>query len=256
MNGKKIILMGSMDYGVPIFGAIANAYDVVAVFTRAPKPAGRKNILTKTPVHVWAEERGIPVFTNINKIEEAERPDYIIVAFYGVILRDNVLNYAPCLCIHPSLLPKYRGPSPIREAIMNGDSESGVCVMKMAAEVDAGDIFMCEKFPIGENETTLDVRKRVSEITGPMVLKYLENPDAYPPAPQIGAPTFTKKITSESLIIDWKKTPLEIHNQIRAIGGRAVINGIDVRIIKTKIENGELRLFSRPGKIPCRGRTL
>jgi len=235
--------MGTPDFVVPIFDRIASAHEITAVWTRAPKPQGRKNILTKTPVHIWAESRGLPVFTDIKKIEESERPDFIIVAAYGVILKQNVLDFAPCLNVHYSLLPRYRGAHPVAAAIMNGDTESGVCLQKMVPELDAGDILMSEKFPIGENETTEELRIKASGIAGDMLMKFLENPVAYPPMPQVGTPTFATKAIGENTVIDWKKTPLEIHNQIRAIGGRTTINGIDVRILETKVEGGELKIL-------------
>jgi methionyl-tRNA formyltransferase len=238
--------MGTPDFVVPIFDRIASRHEIIAVFTRAPKPVGRKKIITKTPVHIWAESKGIPVFTNINKLtNHAPRipnPDYILVAAYGVILKREVLDFAPCLNIHPSMLPKYRGASPIVSAILSGDSETGVCLMNMAPEVDAGDILMRENFPIGENDSTADVERKVSDIAGDMTLRYLDAPEKFPPAPQVGEPTFTRKITSDDMIIDWKKTPREIHNQIRAIGGRTTVNGIDVKITRTKIEDGELKI--------------
>jgi methionyl-tRNA formyltransferase len=109
----KVVLMGTPGFVVPIFDKIASGHEVSAVFTRAPKPAGRKQIITKSPVHEWAESRGIPVHTSIREFDSpqspAPGPDFIIVAAYGVILRDNVLNAAPCINIHPSDLPKYRG---------------------------------------------------------------------------------------------------------------------------------------------------
>jgi methionyl-tRNA formyltransferase len=238
----KIILMGTPDFVVPIFDKIANAHEVIAVFTRAPKPVGRKQVITKTPVHRWAESRGIPVYTSIREFDELSIDNCqlsIIVAAYGVILKDNVLKYNP-INIHPSLLPKYRGAAPIVSAIMNGDTESGVCLMNMTAEVDAGDILMRDKFQIGANETTADVEKKVAAISGDMVLRYLENQSAYPAVPQTGDPTFTKKITAGDTVIDWKKTPAEIHNQIRAIGGRTTVNGIGVKILTTRIGDGKL----------------
>jgi methionyl-tRNA formyltransferase len=224
----KLILMGTPDFVVPIFDAAADAHEVIAVFTRAPKP-------DKTPVHLWAESRGLPVLTNIKEFDSVLRPDYILVAAYGVILKDNILNAAPCLNIHPSLLPRYRGPSPIVSAIMNGDSESGVCLMKMTAEVDAGDVLMREPFQIGENETAADIEKKVGGIAADMFLKYLAAPEIYPPVPQAGNPTFTKKITSADSVIDWSRSVAEIHNLVRAIGGRTIINGIDVKILKTNL---------------------
>ena len=119
----KLVLMGTNDFVVPMFDAILNAgHEIMAVFTRAPRPAGRKQILTPSPVNIWADAKNLPVYTNIRDYNFT--PDMIVVVSYGVILRDNVLNSAPCVNIHPSCLPKYRGPSPIRTAIFNGDTKS------------------------------------------------------------------------------------------------------------------------------------
>ena len=231
----KLILMGTPSFVVPIFDKVADAHEIAAVFTRAPKPVGRKKTLTRSPVHEWAAGRGIPVHTSIKEFDSAPAADYIIVAAYGVILRDNVLNAAPCINIHPSDLPKYRGASPITTSIYNGDTESAVCIMQVAAQVDAGDVFMREKFEIGENDTISDVEKRVGEISTEMLSEYLRDPAKYPPVPQTGTPTFTRKWTSDDEWIDWSRTPREIHNQVRSIGGRTKINGIDVKILETKL---------------------
>jgi len=260
---SKLILMGTPAFVVPIFEDLRKHHEIIAVFTRKPKPTGRKLVLTKTPVHEWAESHNIPVHTNIkdfDNIAGSNSPslatrnvrvdisavatagcpkggvvDYIIVAAYGVILKDNVLNAAPCVNVHPSDLPKYRGPTPISTAILNGDAESAICIMEMVNEVDAGAVYMREKFEIGENDTTDDIEKLVSRRAGPMLLEYLKAPDAHPPVPQTGTPTFTQKITTADTEIDWKKSPCEIHNQIRAIGGKTQINGIDCKIIKTHL---------------------
>jgi methionyl-tRNA formyltransferase len=153
-----------------------------------------------------------------------------------VILRDNVLTAAPAINIHPSLLPKYRGPAPMLTAILNGDFETGVCLMDMAPEVDAGDIHMVRRLEIGENNTVADLESRVSVLSADMLSEYLKNPDAYPPMPQVGEPTFTRKFNAADMEIDWNKTPLEIHNQVRSIGGRTKINGIDVKILETRLK--------------------
>ena len=239
----KLVLMGTNDFVVPIFDAVRRAgHEIIAVFTRAPKPTGRRQILTPSPVHVWADENKLPVFTNIRDYNFS--PDMVVVVSYGVILRDNVLNSAPCVNIHPSDLPKYRGPSPIRSAIYNGDKTSAVCLMQITAEMDAGDVYMRRAFDIGENDTNTDVEKIVSEIGADMLVKYLENPSAYNATPQIGEPTFTRKFTGADEIIDWSRGARAVHNQIRALGaGRTKINGTDVKILETHIdENGNLQI--------------
>jgi methionyl-tRNA formyltransferase len=242
----KLILMGTPDFVVPIFDAIAARHEIAAVFTRAPKPAGRKRIMTKTPVHIWAESRGIPVFTNINEftIHNSQFTiDYIVVAAYGVILKQNVLDFAPCVNIHPSLLPKYRGPTPVETAILNGETESGVCLMQMTAGVDAGDILMREKFPIGINDYAADVYRRVSEIAPKMVLEYLDAPEKYPPRPQVGEPTFTRKFTRDDRYITYDaEPPIKFHNIVRAIGGWSIIDGVEVKITRTEMKDDGARI--------------
>lgn len=238
----KIVLMGTNEFVVPMFDAVAQEHEIMAVFTRAPKPQGRKQILTKSPVHTWAESHGFPVFHKMSEYNFA--PDMVVVVSYGAILRDNVLNSAPCINIHPSNLPQYRGPSPIRTAIYNGDSSSAVCLMQITPELDAGDIYIRRAFDIGENDTNADVERRVSEIGADILTEYLKNPNAYVAVPQSGLPTFTRKFSGADETIDWARSPREIHNQIRALGaGRTTINGIDVKILETCVKNGKLDIL-------------
>ena len=240
----KLILMGTNSFVVPIFDALANKHDIIGVFTRAPKPMGRKHVLTKSPVHQWAEKRGLPVHTSIKEFDLiSEKPDMIVVISYGVILRDNVLNAAKCINIHPSSLPKYRGPSPIRTAILNGEKNMDVCLMDVVSEMDAGDVYMRKNIEIGENDTNETMEKKVSDTAIEMLDEYMVHPEDFPPIKQIGEVVLTRKFTGEDEIIDWKKTPRQIHKQIRALGcGRTKINGVDVKILATKIENNELRI--------------
>jgi methionyl-tRNA formyltransferase len=238
----RMILMGTPSFVIPIFDKLADSHEIEAVFTRAPKPAGRKKILTKSPVHEWAQMRGISVYTSIREFDKLSilgTRFSIIVAAYGVILRENVLNAAPCINIHPSDLPKYRGASPISTAIYNGETESAVCLMQVSPEVDAGDVFMRRKFAIRENESVRDIEKKIGSIGAEMILEYLSAPEKYPPQPQSGEPTFTRKWTSGDEWIDWSRSPEQIHNQIRALGaGRAIINNAEVKILETRLSRG------------------
>jgi methionyl-tRNA formyltransferase len=229
----KLVLMGTNEWVVPIFERAAAEHDVISVFTRAPKPAGRKMDLQKSPVHIWAENRGIPVRHNVKDYDL--QPDFVVVASFGVILRDNVLNSAPTINLHPSLLPKYRGPSPMLTAILNGDRETAVCLMDVVAAVDAGDIRMMRPIEIGINDTIRDLESRVSALSADMLSEYLRAPAAFPGHPQVGDPTLTRKFTSADLEIDWNKSAFEIHNQVRSIGGRTRIRNEDVKILETKL---------------------
>ncbi|MCR4917497.1 MAG: methionyl-tRNA formyltransferase [Alphaproteobacteria bacterium] len=239
----KVVLMGTPEFVVPIFESVSAKHDVLAVFTRGPKPVGRKHIMTKSPVHLWAENKGIPVFHKTSEYNFS--PDMVIVVAYGAILRENVLNSAPCINLHPSLLPLYRGPSPIKTAVLNGDTESGVCLMQITPDLDAGDIYMCRKFDIGIDDTNSDIESLVSKIGAEMLDDYMSDVHRYPPMPQRGNPTYTPKYTGNDEIIDWNKTPFEIHNLVRAFGaGRTKINGSDVKILKTKLDNDKLEIVT------------
>lgn len=239
----KLVLMGTPQFVVPIFDNILRSgHEILAVFTRAPKPVGRKQILTPSPVHDWAVRNNLPVYTNIGDYNFS--PDMVVVISYGVILRDNVLNSAPCVNIHPSDLPKYRGPSPIRTAIYNGDATSAVCLMKIIPQLDAGDVYLRHEFAIGPDDTNDVIEGRVSDIASEMLLEYLAAPEKFPPHAQSGDATYTHKWNGNDEIIDWSRTPREIHNQIRALGaGRTRINGVDVKILETKIVNDKLEIL-------------
>ena len=247
----KVVLMGTPDFVVPIFDAVAKKHEVLAVFTRAPKPVGRKHIITKSPVHIWAEGRGISVFHKTSEYNFS--PDMVVVVAYGALLWDNVLNSAPCVNLHPSLLPMYRGPSPIKTALFNGDKKSGVCLMQMTPELDAGDILMCREFDISIDDTNDILEERVSKIGTDMLIEYMENPGKYVATAQRENPTYTRKFVGADEVIDWNKPVADIHNQIRALGcGRTKINGMDVKILATRMdgENLEILEIQPAGKKP------
>ncbi len=248
----KLVLMGTNAFVVPMFERVACAgHEIMAVFTRAPRPVGRKQVLTPSPVHAWADARGIAVFHNPR--EYNFKPDMVVVVSYGAILRDNVLSSAPCINIHPSDLPRYRGPSPIRTAIYNGDTASAVCLMRITPELDAGDVYMRVPFDIHENDTNDVIEARVAEIGGDMLVEYLKNPAAFAPVPQSGVPTFTRKFTGADEIIDWSRGARRVHDQVRALGaGRTKINGVDVKILETRLrgENLEILRLQPAGKKP------
>lgn len=237
----KLVLMGTNDFVVPIFERLRAAHDILAVFTAAPAPMGRKRILTPSPVHAWAAAHDIAVHHSAREFNYT--PDFTVVVSYGEILRRNVLDAAPCINIHPSDLPKYRGPSPIRTAIYNGDNQSAVCLMAVTDELDAGDIFMRRPMGIRENENNTDIEAKVSAIGADMLGEFLQNPAAFPGQPQTGTPTFTRKFTGADEVIDWTRGAQAVHNQIRALGaGRTKIDGVDVKILETRMNGDKLEI--------------
>ncbi|HIQ50922.1 MAG TPA: methionyl-tRNA formyltransferase, partial [Nautiliaceae bacterium] len=140
----QIVFMGSPDYATKILDSLNSKYEIVAVYTQPDKPVGRKKTLTPTLVKEYAIKKNLRVYTSTNLKEDtlikSLKPDFIVVAAYGLILPKTILEVAPCINLHASLLPKYRGASPIQSAILNGDKYTGVTSMLMDEGLDTGDI--------------------------------------------------------------------------------------------------------------------
>ena len=173
----NIVFMGSPDYAVKILDNLNKHFNIVAVFTQPDKPVGRKKVLTPTPVKKYAIENNLEVFTPASlKNEDLTRfnPDFIVVAAYGLLLPKNVLNVAPCINLHASLLPKYRGASPIQSAILNGDKYTGVTSMLMDEGLDTGDILVWDYTEV-DNKTSVDLFDELADIAANQIIYTLKN---------------------------------------------------------------------------------
>ncbi len=226
----KIIFMGTPDFAVPCLQTLIDSdNDVVAVYTQPDKPVGRKMVLTPPPVKVCAVNNRIPVYqTNSLKSEEelekikSFNADVIVVVAYGKILSESVLNASRygCINVHASLLPKYRGAAPIQHAVLNGDKETGVTVMKMDSGVDTGDIMYTQKTQIGENETSAELFDRLAIMGSQALSEVMGNLEYYlnnrVPQPSSDC-AYAEKITKDFSPIDWSNSALQIHNQIRGL---------------------------------------
>lgn len=242
--------MGTPDFSVPALLNLINSYNVIAVYTKEPKPQGRKMILTKSPIHLTAEKFNIPVFTPKNfKNEETVNelknlhPDIIVVSAYGIILPQTVLDIPPlgCINIHASLLPNLRGANPIQRAILNGDSKTGITIMKMDAGMDTGDMLLKEEIKIDNNTTYGELEKQMSELGAKMILEYLETKDSITPQKQSDNFTLAPKLNKEEAKINWKNSAQEIHNLVRALmpTPKAYFNhnNIQIKVLKTSVLN-------------------
>ena len=227
----RIVFMGTPDFAVPTLSEIVGrGHEVVAVYTRAPAPAGRRGLdLTPSPVHAVAERFGLPVFTPKSlKGEEAANAfrahdaDVAVVVAYGLILPQAILD-APrlgCLNLHGSLLPRWRGAAPIQRAIMAGDRETGVAVMQMEAGLDTGPVGLVERIPIGPDMTAGELHDRMMVIGADLMgraLAALERGGlAFTPQPAIGV-EYAAKIEKAETRIDWSKPAQEVHDRIRGL---------------------------------------
>lgn len=227
----RIIFMGTPDFSVPLLGEIAGqGHEVVACYTRAPKPGGRRGLdLVKSPVHQAAERFGIPVFTPRTLRDEAiieefaaHKADVAIVAAYGLILPKPVLD-APrygCLNLHASLLPRWRGAAPIQRAIMAGDSETGVMVMQMDEGLDTGPVAMAERVAIGPDMTAGELHDALMHRGADLMVRALaalsRDSLSFHPQSESGV-TYADKIRKEECRIDWQGDAADVHNHIRGL---------------------------------------
>jgi methionyl-tRNA formyltransferase len=217
--------MGSPDFAVPALRALhAAGHDIIAVYTQPPRPAGRGQRPLACPVQRAAESLGLPVRTPVKLRREAAEHqafaalglDAAIVAAYGLILPQAMLD-APrrgCLNIHASLLPRWRGASPIQSAIAAGDCEAGVTIMRMEAGLDTGPMLLREAVPITPATTGAALHDILAAIGSRLIVRALdENP---PEVPQPLGETYAPKLTREDARIDWSQPADTIERRIRA----------------------------------------
>jgi methionyl-tRNA formyltransferase len=226
----KIIFMGTPEFAVPaLHEIIAAGHEIVAVYTRAPKPAGRGQAERRSPVHETAVALGVPVFTPKSLRSDAEQlvfashgADLGIVVAYGLLLPPPILE-APrlgCLNLHGSLLPRWRGAAPIQRAILAGDTRTGVMVMQMDEGLDTGPIGLVDAMPIGPDETAGELHDRMMRVGADLLgraLAALERGSlTFTPQATAGV-TYAKKIEKTETRIDFSRPAAEVHNHIRGL---------------------------------------
>ena len=226
----RVVFMGTPGVAVPVLSALLDGgFRVVGVYTRPDRRAGRGKLLVAPETKRFALERGLDVFqpASLRKSREARQglaslaPDAIIVAAYGLFLPSDFLELPRlgCLNVHPSLLPRYRGPSPVASAILNGDEVTGVTIMRLDEGMDTGPILLQEETPVGAEETAEALTERLFRRGAGLivdVLQKLERGDVGP-TPQDGSDaTVTRRLSKEDGEIDWGDDALRITRQVRA----------------------------------------
>lgn len=251
----KILFMGTPDFASEILRAIADTdNEIVGVVSQPDKPKGRGHKLVPTDVKVTAEELGYTVYQPETLKDNAFSdtlcelaPDVIVVAAYGRILPEYILNYPQygCINVHASILPKYRGAAPIQRAIINGDKETGVSIMRMEKGLDTGDIIAIAKTPIGEYETAGELFDRLAKLGGELLCKTLpsiENETAVYTKQNDYESTYAEKITKETAKIDWTCNSDKISKLICAMspfpGAVTEYNGAMLKIYSAEKTDG------------------
>jgi methionyl-tRNA formyltransferase len=227
----RLIFMGTPDFALPaLTELVGRGYDIAAVYTRAPQPGGRRGLeLQPTPVEREARRFGLPVLTPATlKTPEAQAAfrahgaDAAVVVAYGLILPKPVLEAMPlgCFNIHASLLPRWRGAAPINRAIMAGDAESGVTIMRMDEGLDTGAMAMADRLPIDTDMTAGELHDALAKMGAelmPRALAALEHGTlTLTPQPQAGV-TYADKISKDETRIDWSKPGKAVHDHIRGL---------------------------------------
>ncbi|SDY16147.1 methionyl-tRNA formyltransferase [Citreimonas salinaria] len=224
----RVIFMGSPDFSVPVLDALVEAgHHIACVYCQPPRPAGRGKKERPTPVQAQAEALGLPVRhpRSLKGIgEQAEfialEADVAVVVAYGLILPQAVLD-APrhgCLNIHASLLPRWRGAAPIHRAVMAGDAETGICIMRMEAGLDTGPVLLREATPITEADTTGALHDRLSQMGARLIVDALDRLENLHPEPQPDEGVlYADKIDKAEAAIDWTCPATRIARQIRGL---------------------------------------
>jgi len=226
----RIVFMGTPDFAVPTLSAIlAAGHRIAAVYTRAPRPAGRGMGERKSPVHAYAEAAGLPVLTPRTLRDEARQhafadhqADVAVVVAYGLILPRPVLE-APrhgCLNLHASALPRWRGAAPIQRAVMAGDAATAASIMRMEEGLDTGPVCLAQPVPIGPDMTAGELHDVLAERGAALMARALAELDAgtlaCSPQPDEGV-TYAAKIDKAETGIDFTRSAAEVHNRVRGL---------------------------------------
>ncbi len=225
---QNIVYMGTPHYAKEILETLINAGDmeVSLVFTQPDRPVGRKKLLTPPPVKVLAEENSIKVLQpnrlseeGMKETIEAARPDFIIVAAFGQILPKSILDIAPCINLHASLLPQYRGASPVQQSLLNGDEKTGVTSMLMEEGLDTGDILEKIEFMIPQEMRLHALMQQLTEDACTLTLSTIRNFENITPQKQDESlATLCKKIKKSDGEVDFENAAV-IYNKYRAFEG-------------------------------------
>ena len=225
----RILFMGTSEFAVPALKAlISHKFELIGLVTQPDRPSGRGKRLSPPPVKVIAAEHNIPVYQpekvrkpDFVKILKRLTPDVIVVAAFGQLLPQTVLDVPPCgtINLHPSLLPKYRGAAPIQWALMNGEAETGVTLMLLDAGEDTGDIISADRVPIRDEDTAFTLTEQLAQLGADQLVRCLSDmPSEGPPSamPQNHAEaTHAPRLTKETGHIDWNQPATTIHNLVR-----------------------------------------
>ncbi|HFD11284.1 MAG TPA: methionyl-tRNA formyltransferase [Crenotrichaceae bacterium] len=268
----RIIFAGTPDFSVPaLMALLASDDEVVAVYTQPDRPSGRGRKLTASPVKLVAEQAGIPVYQP-DSLRDAEQiqqlrdlnPDLMVVVAYGLILPAQVLEIPriDCINIHASLLPRWRGAAPIQRAIISGDEQTGVTIMRMETKLDTGPVYLTRSIPI-QTQTSEQLFKQLAESGAEALLSVIPEIQAGTIEPQVqdeSQATYASKLSKEEARLDWNQPARALERQVRGLNpwpvAYTMFNDKRLRIwnAKTVAESKTQTIQHKPGQIISDGR--
>lgn len=274
----KIVFLGSSDFSIPTFKKLIEAgHEIACVYSQPPRRSGRGKRVNETPVHEMALKYGIPIRTpeSFKSKEDKSKffninADLSVVVAYGLILPPEILE-APkygSLNVHASILPKWRGAAPIHRAIMSGESETGVCIMKMDIGLDTGPVVAKEIISIEPHDTTSSLSERLAALGAILLVESIKKIDHLLPKPQSSNEiSYAKKIDKQEAKIDWALDFQKIGRQIRALsrfpGAWSYYNGERIKFLNVRIVSSASVDSVKPGTvikaplvIACKGGAL
>ena len=276
MSNARVLFAGTPEFALASLTALADAGIVpLAVLTQPDRPAGRGKRLTASPVKQFAADRGIdvlqpPTLKDPQAVAAiaAYEPDVLVVAAYGLILPQNVLDIPAkgCLNVHASLLPRWRGAAPIQAAILAGDAETGVSLMAMTAGLDCGPVYVEEALAIGAEETAGELHDRLAALGGDMLVRHFDaivSGRLEAAEQDESRATYAGKIGKQDARLDWRDTAEELHRRVRAYnpvpGAFFLLDDMPVKcwqagVVAAAGEPGEVLSATREGIVVACGR--
>lgn len=251
----RVIFMGTPDFAVPTLQKLVQAgHEVCGVYTQADKPQGRGHKLQPPAVKEEALKLGLSVYQPATLKDEtvqsqlrALAPEVIVVAAYGKLLPEAVLNFPPmgCVNVHGSLLPKYRGAAPIQWTVLNGEKTAGITTMLMAKGLDTGDILLQAETPVGEEETSGELFDRLKDLGADLLIETLDRLEkgTVTPVPQDhDRATHAPMLSKEMAKLDWSQPAHKLHDLIRGLNpwpcAAAYLGGKRIRLYASKVVSG------------------
>ncbi len=261
----KIVFLGTPEFSIPPLKALLNTEQVVAVFTQPDRPKGRGQKISASPIRQFADQYQIPCFQpekiqgkeTVEKIKSLD-PDLIVVVAYGLFIPSQILSIPKhkTLNIHPSLLPQYRGAAPMQWSLINGDTKTGVTILYVTPEMDAGDMLLQKEIIIDPNDTFETLHDRLSNLGASLLIETilgLKNNSITPVRQDPSQVTLAPKLTKEMGKIQWNKSAKEIFNLIRGAnpwpGTYSSINGESLKICAARLVDEDEKEAGQPGKI-------